>query len=123
MADDTATLRTMYERFNARDIDGVLAARANDVEWANGLNGGYVRGKEAVREYWTRQWSQVSPRVEPLSFEPRGQGVIAVRVQQDLFDLSGQPLKVAGGLQSQVVRHVYFLDAGKVVRFDIDHEA
>lgn len=119
MADDSGILRDMYERFNARDIDGVLAAMADDVEWANGLDGGYVRGKEAVRDYWTRQWAQVSPRVEPLSFDVRGDGEIAVQVQQDLFDLSGKPLEIAGGLHSQIVRHVYQFQNGKVVRFDI----
>ena len=123
MADDTATLRTMYERFNARDIDGVLAAMADDVQWANGMDGDYVHGKEAVRGYWTRQWAQVSPRVEPLSFHTRDDRTIAVRVQQDLFDLAGQPLEIAGGLHSQVVGHVYSFAGGKVVRFDIDDAA
>jgi len=123
MADDIATLRTMYERFNARDIDGVLATMDDGVEWANGLDGGYVKGKDAVREYWTRQWAQISPRVEPLSFDPRGGGAVVVQVQQDLFDLSGQPLEVAGGLHSQIVKHVYRFDTGRVVRFDIGNEA
>ena len=25
-----------------------------DVKWANGLEGGFVYGRNAVREYWTR---------------------------------------------------------------------
>ena len=25
------------------------------------MDGGYVHGPEAVREYWTRQWTMVSP--------------------------------------------------------------
>jgi hypothetical protein len=29
------------------------------------MDGGYVHGREAVREYWTRQWTMVSPHVEP----------------------------------------------------------
>ena len=65
MADDIAVLRAIYNCFNARDIDGVLDALTDDVAWANGMEGGYVHGREGVREYWTRQWAIVSPHVEP----------------------------------------------------------
>ena len=35
-------LKHLYDRFNARDIDGVLDALADDVVWANG-NGRWLR--------------------------------------------------------------------------------
>jgi nuclear transport factor 2 (NTF2) superfamily protein len=35
----------------------VLDALTDDVTWANGMEGGYVRGREGVREYRTRQWA------------------------------------------------------------------
>lgn len=123
MDEGIATLKMMYDRFNVRDIDGVLAAMDDDVEWANGLDAGHVQGKDAVREYWVRQWTQIRPHVEPLHFTRVGEGEVEVHVRQDLFDLLGQPLKVAGGLHSQIVRHIYRFDAGKVVRFDIGDEA
>ena len=53
MDDDVKLLEGMYDRFNARDIDGVLIALTDDVAWANGMDGGHVHGREAVREYWT----------------------------------------------------------------------
>ena len=65
MDGDVDVLKRMYDRFNARDIDDVLAALADNVAWANGMEGGHVHGREAVREYWTRQWAIVSPHVEP----------------------------------------------------------
>lgn len=55
MEGDVDVLKRIYDRFNARDIDGVLAALADDVAWANAMDGGHVHGREAVREYWTRQ--------------------------------------------------------------------
>ena len=55
MDDDVEILKCIYDRFNSRDIDGVLAVLADDVAWANGMNGGHVHRREAVREYWTRQ--------------------------------------------------------------------
>ena len=62
------SLERIYDRFNARDIDGVLTALTDDVAWANGMDGGHVHGREAVRAYWTRQWAMVSPHVEPVGF-------------------------------------------------------
>ena len=63
MDDDVKVLERIYDRFNARDIDGVLTVLTDDVAWANGMDGGHVHGREAVREYWTRPWTIVSPHV------------------------------------------------------------
>ena len=113
-------LKRMYDRFNARDIDGVLAALADDVAWANGMDGGHVHGREAVREYWTRQWAIVSPHVEPVSFDTAADGSIVVEVQQSVRDLEGRPLQdQAHGLRDKVVGHVFRFQDGKVTRFDI----
>src|SRR5262249_53866979 len=57
MDDDVKLLERIYDRFNARDIDGVLTVLTDDVVWANGMDGGHVHGREAVREYWARQWT------------------------------------------------------------------
>ncbi len=123
MTDEVTTLRAMYECFNARDIEGVFRKLDNDVEWANGMDGGHVQGKHAVREYWTRQWSEVSPVVEPLSFESIEDGYVAVEVRQVINDLSGHPLAALGGLHTQTVSHHYRFKDGKVLRFDIGHRA
>ncbi len=55
--------------------------------------GGYVHGREGVREYWTRQWAIVSPHVEPLSFDRGPDGSIVVEVSQSVRDLQGRPLQ------------------------------
>jgi hypothetical protein len=35
-----------YRAFNARDVDAVLAAMHEDVDWPNGWEGGHVHGHE-----------------------------------------------------------------------------
>jgi ketosteroid isomerase-like protein len=50
MDDDVKVLERIYDRFNARDIDGVLTVLTDDVAWANGMDGGHVHGREAVRD-------------------------------------------------------------------------
>jgi ketosteroid isomerase-like protein len=120
MDSDTELLLHMYERFNARDIDGVLDALADNVAWANGMDGGHVHGLEAVRAYWTRQWSMVSPRVEPMSFRRAADGAIVAEVRQSVSDLEGNPLQgQTHGLKDKTVGHVFHLQDGKVTRFDI----
>jgi hypothetical protein len=57
----------IYDRFNARDIDACWLCSPMMSSGPNGMDGGHVHGREAVREYWTRQWITVSPRVEPVS--------------------------------------------------------
>jgi ketosteroid isomerase-like protein len=119
MDNNVEVLKRMYEQFNARDIDGVLAALADDVEWANGMDGGYVHGLEGVREYWTRQWAMVSPHVEPVQFTPSADGSVVVEVLQTLYDLQGNRIDQMQGLQNKTVGHIFHFKDGKVVRFDI----
>jgi SnoaL-like domain len=93
MDDDVKVLERIYDRFNARDIDGALTALTDDVAWANGMDGGHVHGREAVREYWTRQWATVSPHVEPVGFHQTANGAIIAEVRQSVRDLEGKPLQ------------------------------
>jgi hypothetical protein len=67
-------LQAAYRDFNARKLDDVLALLHPDVEWANGMEGGHVSGRESVRAYWTRQWAILDPRVEPIAIEPKRRG-------------------------------------------------
>ena len=120
MDGDVELLKRIYDRFNARDIDGVLRALTDDVAWANGMEGGHVHGHQAVRAYWTRQWTMVSPHVEPVGFHRAGDGAIIAAVRQSVRDLEGRPLQgQTHGLKDKTVEHVFRLREGKVVRFDI----
>ncbi len=123
MDDDFKRLEHLYTCFNARDIDGVLTALTDDVAWANGMEGGHVQGHEAVRAYWTRQWSLVSPQVDPLGFERRADGAVVVEVRQSIRGLDGKPLQgQTHGLKDKIVAHVFHLRDGKVARFDIEDD-
>lgn len=120
MDDDIGTIERLYARFNARDIEGVLEGLAEDVLWANGMEGGHVQGRQGVREYWTRQWSMIDPRVEPVRISRAGDQQILVEVRQTLRDLSGAPISdPATGLPCRMVRHIFTLRGGEVARFDI----
>lgn len=115
MTDNDALVRQLYEGFNRRDIPAVVALLAEDVDWANGMDGGHVHGREAVRGYWTRQWAAIQPKVDPLQITHRGDGVMSVEVHQVVHDLDGKLLL------DERVRHVFHIDEGLVVRFDIEN--
>ena len=106
-------LERTYAAFNARDIDGALAAMHPDVDWPNGMEGGRVHGHRAVREYWTRQWGLIDPRVEPRGFVTEADGRIAVDVRQVVRDRAGALLK------DEMVQHVYRLEDGLIRAMEI----
>jgi ketosteroid isomerase-like protein len=121
---DIAVVEGLYDRFNARDIDGVLRQLTDDVAWANGMDGGHVHGHDGVRDYWTRQWSLISPHVQPVGFRRTADGAVVAEVIQTIRDLQGRPLEgQTHGLKDKTVGHVFRLRDGKVARFDIQAEA
>ncbi|MHC5731166.1 MAG: nuclear transport factor 2 family protein, partial [Nostoc sp.] len=85
-------LRAAYAAFNARDIDAALALMTPDVAWPRAFKGGFVRGPAEVRAYWTEQWSEINPHVEPVAFHPEAGDAFLVEVQQTVRDLAGHVL-------------------------------
>jgi hypothetical protein len=108
-----ALLTQAYFDFNKRDINAVLAVMHPQVEWANGMEGGYVYGHEAVRDYWKRQWNLIAPHVEPQAFQLDENQRIIVDVHQVVRDLEGKVLV------DQLVQHRYMFENGLIRRMDI----
>src|SRR5688500_14157580 len=88
-APEIELLRAAYAAFNARDIDAALHVMTSDVTWPRAFKGGYVRGPDEVRAYWTEQWSEIDPHVTPLAFHPEDGGRILVEVRQVVRDRTG----------------------------------
>jgi hypothetical protein len=112
--DREALLRRTYDAFNARDIDAVLAGVTADVDWPNAWEGGRVAGRDGMRDYWERQWREIDPHVEPVTFTARGPDEVAVDVHQVVRALDGTTL-VDGR-----VTHVYRVRDGLVARMDVE---
>src|SRR5215213_2345394 len=101
-------IEQIYAAFNARDIDAVLSKMHPEVHWPNGWEGGYVTGHKEVRDYWTRQWKEINPTVEPVSITEKEDGQIEVGVRQTVKDLSGAILF------DGFVKHIYVIDNGLI---------
>ena len=113
MFTDPDLLTSIYDAFNARDIDAVLAVLHPDVDWPNGWEGGRVYGHEGVRDYWTRQWAAIDPHVEPVGFDTDETGRTIVKVHQVVRDLEGN--LIAEGR----VEHVYLIEDGLIKSMEI----
>jgi hypothetical protein len=106
-------LRDTYAAFNARDIDAVLAQMTDDVDWPNAWEGGRVVGHDAVRDYWTRQWAEIDPTVEPVALRERPDGTVAVDVRAVVRSRDGTLL------DDRRVVHVYAFREDLISRMDV----
>jgi ketosteroid isomerase-like protein len=112
-------IRDAYAAFNSRDVESAVALMASDVQWPDVTQGGYVHGRDGVREHWREQFLAADPRIEPLEFRERPDGRLAVEVRLTVFSTDGRPLS-----DDRVV-HVYTLgdDDGLIARMDVSGAA
>ncbi len=117
MADTRTIIEQAYSAFNKRDIDGALALMTHDVSWPKASEGGKVIGKEEIRGYWTRQWGEFDPHVEPLAMTQENGGRTRVKVHQLVKSLQGDVLS-----DSEVL-HVFTVKSGLIAAMDLGDEA
>lgn len=108
-------LTAAYRDFNARNIEAVISQMHPEVVWANGMEGGHVHGRDAVRDYWERQFTTLKPRVEPTQITPDQHGRWVVEVHQVVNDAEGNLLL------DTIVYHTYQFRDGLIARMDIAH--
>ena len=117
MPDQTSSevklLRAAYAAFNARDFDAAFATMAPDVAWPRAFKGGFVRGHQEIRAYWSEQWSEIDPHVEPVTFHSVGVGRILVDVRQVVRDLNGTILG------DEHVGHLFTVNAGLIQAMEV----
>ncbi|MES2222361.1 MAG: nuclear transport factor 2 family protein [Acidobacteriota bacterium] len=116
MTDTKMLIEHAYAAFNKRDIDGALALMTEDVSWPKASEGGRVVGKEQIRAYWTRQWGEFDPYVEPVAITEEN-GKIRVRVRQLVKSLHGDLLSDAE------VLHMFTLHNGLIAAMELGNKA
>jgi hypothetical protein len=92
---------------------------SDNVSWPTASEGGRVVGKEQIRAYWTRQWQEFDPHVEPMEVIEREGGrreggKTDVRVHQIVKSLGGDILS------DSEVWHVYTVANGLIERMDLE---
>ena len=103
-----------YSAFNSRDIDTALSTFHSEVQWPKAFEGGYVSGHDEIRNYWTRQWTEINPKVQPVELNERLDGTIEVQVHQVVKDLEGNQMF------DGIVKHIYTIQDKLLRRMDIE---
>lgn len=112
MGDHKALLTRLYEAFNRKDVEAVVAALHPDVDWPNLLDGGRIHGRDAVRAYWRRQFAIISPEATPISYQslPDGQMIVTIHYVVRA---------VEGGLWTdETTANVYSFKDGMILKMD-----
>jgi hypothetical protein len=110
---DIELLRAAYAAFNAREIDVALALMTGDVTWPKAFKGGFVCGPEEIRAYWTEQWTEINPHVEPVAFYRKSAGQILVDVHQIVRSLTGAVLA------DEHVGHQFTIEQGLIRAMEV----
>jgi hypothetical protein len=113
MANTQALIAQAYSAFNRRDVDAAFAVMSENVDWPRASEGGRVVGKEEIRAYWTRQWAEFDPRVEPMEVTDLAAGRTEVKVHQLVRNRNGDILS------DQTLLHVFTIANGLIERMDI----
>ena len=108
MSSDRQFLQNLYDAFNKGKIETIISVMHPDVKWANGVEGGFVYGRDAVREYWTNQYKVIQVQLETLKFETDENNRNVVTVHQVIKDSQGNLLADA------TVRQIFTIESGLI---------
>ncbi len=106
-------LQNLYDAFNNREIETIISFMRPDVKWTNGVEGGFVYGRDAVREYWTNQYKVIQVQLETLKFETDENNRNVVTVHQVIKDLQGNLLADA------TIQQIFTVEDGSIGLYEI----
>lgn len=107
-------IKKVYAGFNERDIDAVFSMMVPDVHWPKAFEGNYISGYDAVRAYWTKQWTEINPTVEPIAIVERPDGKVEVTVDQLVKDMEGNVIFHG------TVKHIYIFKNKLIFSMDVE---
>jgi limonene-1,2-epoxide hydrolase len=113
MSSDRQFLQNLYDAFNNRELETIVSVMHPDVKWANGVEGGFVYGRDAVREYWTNQYQVIQVQLETLKFETDENNRNVVTVHQIVKDLQGNLLA------DMTVKQIFTIENDAIVLYEI----
>jgi len=77
------------------------------------MGGGYVNGREGLREYWNKQWSMLDSDVEPVSFTVSGPGKVVANVRHVVRDLHENII------EDEMLQHTYIIEDNLIKHMDV----
>ncbi|HWB28679.1 MAG TPA: nuclear transport factor 2 family protein [Chitinophagaceae bacterium] len=106
-------LKKIYYAFNKRDMDAALAIVHPNVAWSNGISGGYIHGRDGLREYWRSQWQVANSDIEPVSIAADGKGKIVANVRHIVRDTHENII------EDEMLQHTYLIEDNLIKHMDV----
>ena len=106
--------KNIYDAFNNREFEAIISLMHENVKWANGLEGGFIYGRDAVREYWINQFKAIQVKLEPLKFETDESNRDIITVHQIVRDLQGNVLADA------TIHQIFTIENELITLYEID---
>lgn len=106
-------VRQAYSAFNARDVEAAVALMDPEVDWPNIPDGGFVHGREAVRQHWREQFRRVDPRIEVAGITEKSDGCVEAHVRQIVRGPDG------GKLSDDQAVHVFTIAGERIKRMEV----
>lgn len=91
----TKIVLAAYEAYNARDADALLEYVTEDVNWPDGTTDDKskrLHGREALRQYWLKQWAVSRTRDTPTEALELPDGRVKVSLDQIVRAIDGKEL-------------------------------
>lgn len=90
-------------------------AGQRNIDWPNGS--ARLRGKDALRSYWTHQWTEIRTHDEPVQITELAPNKSVVRIGQVVRALDGSPVSEGW------FEHTHQIEDDVIVRMDIENVA
>jgi ketosteroid isomerase-like protein len=90
MGDTEALLTRLYEAFNRKDIEAVIAYLHPDVSWPNLFGEGRLQGRDAMRRMWRDQFAAINPEATPIAYTTLPDGRVRVEIAYVVRTLDGR---------------------------------
>ena len=105
-------LSRAFAAYNAQDADSLLDLVSDDVDWPDDSR--RLRGKGALRAYWSVQWTRTRTHDQPSAFSRRPDGRVAVRLIRVVSSLDGS------ATSSGTFHYVFRIRGPHIARLDIE---
>lgn len=104
-----------YAAYNHQDREALLALASENVDWPNGS--ARLHGKDALRSYWTHQWTEIRTHDEPVQITELAPNKSVVCIRQVVRALDGSPVSEGW------FEHTHQIEDDVIVRMDIQKVA
>jgi hypothetical protein len=106
------TVWAFYSAINDTELGRALLFLDPRVDWPNTIEGGRLRGRDAVRAYWRRLPAVLIPRIEVIGWQGAGDSTVVAELRQVYRDPAG--VEIA----HQHTRQAFRLEDRLIVRMD-----